>query len=162
MPFVLILSTLLSFSVSPSKRLYASHLLPSCSSEQLFLFCCFYLLLSRLCRAFISVLSVLSLSVPSFVLSSQVVLGAGGVGKSALTIRLVTDHYLDEYDPTIEDSYRKIVTIDDRWVVRVFSHAPGCLAFPSFPPLCPASCLSPARHVCCRFRNVGAGCASLS
>jgi len=42
-----------------------------------------------------------------------VVLGAGGVGKSALTIRLVTDNFLDEYDPTIEDSYRKQVVIDD-------------------------------------------------
>jgi len=42
-----------------------------------------------------------------------VVLGGGGVGKSALTIRLVTDNFLDEYDPTIEDSYRKQVTIDD-------------------------------------------------
>jgi len=41
------------------------------------------------------------------------VLGTGGVGKSALTIRLVTDNFLDEYDPTIEDSYRKQVTIDD-------------------------------------------------
>jgi len=41
------------------------------------------------------------------------VLGAGGVGKSALTIRLVTDNFLDEYDPTIEDSYRKQVMIDD-------------------------------------------------
>lgn len=30
-----------------------------------------------------------------------VVLGGGGVGKSALTIRLVTDNFLDEYDPTI-------------------------------------------------------------
>lgn len=35
------------------------------------------------------------------------------VGKSALTIRLVTDNFLDEYDPTIEDSYRKQVMIDD-------------------------------------------------
>jgi len=43
-----------------------------------------------------------------------VVLGGGGVGKSALTIRLVTDNFLDEYDPTIEDSYRKQVLIDDR------------------------------------------------
>jgi GTPase KRas protein len=41
-----------------------------------------------------------------------VVLGGGGVGKSALTIRLVTDNFLDEYDPTIEDSYRKQVDID--------------------------------------------------
>eukprot|EP01084_Bolivina_argentea_P056829 103936_1 len=43
-----------------------------------------------------------------------VVLGGGGVGKSALTIRLVTDNFLDEYDPTIEDSYRKQVEIDNR------------------------------------------------
>mmetsp|Transcript_61014 Transcript_61014/g.97020 ORF Transcript_61014/g.97020 Transcript_61014/m.97020 type:complete len:197 (+) Transcript_61014:110-700(+) len=43
-----------------------------------------------------------------------VVLGGGGVGKSALTIRLVTDNFLDEYDPTIEDSYRKQVQIDEQ------------------------------------------------
>ena len=42
-----------------------------------------------------------------------VVLGGGGVGKSALTIRLVTDNFLDEYDPTIEDSYRKNATINE-------------------------------------------------
>ncbi|KAL7683478.1 putative small GTP-binding protein [Plasmopara halstedii] len=41
-----------------------------------------------------------------------VVLGSGGVGKSALTIRLVTDNFLEDYDPTIEDSYRKQTTID--------------------------------------------------
>lgn len=41
------------------------------------------------------------------------VLGSGAVGKSALTIRLVTDNFLDEYDPTIEDSYRKQVMIDN-------------------------------------------------
>jgi len=43
-----------------------------------------------------------------------VVLGGGGVGKSALTIRLVTDNFLEEYDPTIEDSYRKQVIIDNQ------------------------------------------------
>lgn len=41
-----------------------------------------------------------------------VVLGAGGVGKSALTIRLINGNWLEEYDPTIEDSYRKKVAID--------------------------------------------------
>ena len=40
------------------------------------------------------------------------VLGSGGVGKSALTIRLITGTYEANYDPTIEDSYRKQVTID--------------------------------------------------
>eukprot|EP00484_Ammonia_sp_Unknown_P004960 CAMPEP_0197072534 /NCGR_PEP_ID=MMETSP1384-20130603/210147_1 /TAXON_ID=29189 /ORGANISM="Ammonia sp." /LENGTH=197 /DNA_ID=CAMNT_0042511355 /DNA_START=80 /DNA_END=673 /DNA_ORIENTATION=+ len=43
-----------------------------------------------------------------------VVLGGGGVGKSALTIRLVTNNFLEEYDPTIEDSYRKSVVIDEK------------------------------------------------
>lgn len=43
-----------------------------------------------------------------------VVVGGGGVGKSALTIQLVHSHFVDEYDPTIEDSYRKQVVIDDR------------------------------------------------
>ena len=41
-----------------------------------------------------------------------VVVGGGGVGKSALTIQLIQNHFIDEYDPTIEDSYRKQVTID--------------------------------------------------
>lgn len=39
-----------------------------------------------------------------------VVVGAGGVGKSALTIQLIQNHFVDEYDPTIEDSYRKQVS----------------------------------------------------
>lgn len=42
-----------------------------------------------------------------------VVVGAGGVGKSALTIQLIQNHFIDEYDPTIEDSYRKQVVVDD-------------------------------------------------
>jgi GTPase KRas protein len=42
-----------------------------------------------------------------------VVVGGGGVGKSALTIQLIQNHFIDEYDPTIEDSYRKQVTIDE-------------------------------------------------
>jgi len=42
----------------------------------------------------------------------MVVMGGGGVGKSALTIRLISGNFLDEYDPTIEDSYRKTVEID--------------------------------------------------
>ncbi|KAK4336967.1 hypothetical protein RND71_043417 [Anisodus tanguticus] len=41
-----------------------------------------------------------------------VVVGAGGVGKSALTIQLIKNYFANEYDPTIEDSYRKQVVID--------------------------------------------------
>eukprot|EP01083_Nonionella_stella_P068644 182461_1 len=46
-----------------------------------------------------------------------VVLGGGGVGKSALTIRLVSGEFLDEYDPTIEDSYRKQCDLDGKSVM---------------------------------------------
>jgi len=42
-----------------------------------------------------------------------VVVGGGGVGKSCLTIQLIQSHFVDEYDPTIEDSYRKQCEIDD-------------------------------------------------
>ncbi|THH19817.1 hypothetical protein EW146_g1423 [Bondarzewia mesenterica] len=36
-----------------------------------------------------------------------------GVGKSALTIQFIQSHFVDEYDPTIEDSYRKQCVIDE-------------------------------------------------
>ena len=37
-----------------------------------------------------------------------VVLGSGGVGKSALTVQFVSGHFMEKYDPTIEDFYRKV------------------------------------------------------
>ena len=36
-----------------------------------------------------------------------VVTGAGGVGKSAISFRLIHKHFKAYYDPTIEDSYNK-------------------------------------------------------
>lgn len=41
-----------------------------------------------------------------------VVVGSGGVGKSALTVRFIQGNFIEKYDPTIEDSYRKQVEID--------------------------------------------------
>ena len=56
-----------------------------------------------------------------------VVVGGGGVGKSALTIQFSQNHFVDEYDPTIEgmyrvshtppDSYRKQCMIDNEMVL---------------------------------------------
>ena len=43
----------------------------------------------------------------------MVVCGGGAVGKSALTISMIQQFFVDDYDPTIEDSYRKTVRVDD-------------------------------------------------
>ncbi|CAM1294988.1 RRAS2 (predicted) [Pycnogonum litorale] len=42
-----------------------------------------------------------------------VVVGGGGVGKSAITIQFIKSHFVTDYDPTIEDSYTKQCVIDD-------------------------------------------------
>ena len=34
------------------------------------------------------------------------------LGKSALTVRFIQGNFLEKYDPTIEDSYRKLVEVD--------------------------------------------------
>uniref|UniRef100_A0A8C2FTE1 RAS related 2 n=1 Tax=Cyprinus carpio TaxID=7962 RepID=A0A8C2FTE1_CYPCA len=43
-----------------------------------------------------------------------VVVGGGGVGKSALTIQFIQSYFVTDYDPTIEDSYTKQCVIDER------------------------------------------------
>eukprot|EP01096_Ripella_sp_DP13-Kostka_P012081 TRINITY_DN4976_c1_g1_i1.p1 TRINITY_DN4976_c1_g1~~TRINITY_DN4976_c1_g1_i1.p1 ORF type:complete len:200 (-),score=99.76 TRINITY_DN4976_c1_g1_i1:247-846(-) len=42
-----------------------------------------------------------------------VVLGDGGVGKSCVTIQFTQNHFVREYDPTIENSYRKQVNLGE-------------------------------------------------
>ncbi|KAF4614059.1 hypothetical protein D9613_007676 [Agrocybe pediades] len=41
-------------------------------------------------------------------------LKAGGVGKSALTVRFVRDVFVETYDPTIEEEFRRTVLVDGR------------------------------------------------
>ena len=41
-----------------------------------------------------------------------VVFGAGAVGKSALTIQFVQGYFITDYDPTIEDSYKRVLQVD--------------------------------------------------
>lgn len=41
----------------------------------------------------------------------------GGVGKSCLTAQFVQNVWIESYDPTIEDSYRKQVNVDGRQVM---------------------------------------------
>lgn len=46
-----------------------------------------------------------------------VVVGAGGVGKSALTIQLIQNHFVDEYDPTIEVVFMRVcVCVSHLWL----------------------------------------------
>jgi len=42
-----------------------------------------------------------------------IVLGDGGVGKSCLTLQFIQGVFMEDYDPTIEDSYRKHCVIDN-------------------------------------------------
>ena len=46
-----------------------------------------------------------------------VIVGDGGVGKSAITIQLTQSHFITEYDPTIENSYRKPLNVDGQMYV---------------------------------------------
>eukprot|EP01114_Cavostelium_apophysatum_P014218 TRINITY_DN3634_c0_g1_i1.p2 TRINITY_DN3634_c0_g1~~TRINITY_DN3634_c0_g1_i1.p2 ORF type:complete len:193 (-),score=54.31 TRINITY_DN3634_c0_g1_i1:951-1529(-) len=53
-----------------------------------------------------------------------VILGGGGVGKSALTVFFVNGMFVSNYDPTIEDSYRKLVEVDGRqWHLEILDTA---------------------------------------
>ncbi|KAJ7069472.1 small GTPase superfamily [Mycena amicta] len=41
-------------------------------------------------------------------------LGAGGVGKTALAVQFTMNCFVQTYDPTLEDGYRKQFIVDDR------------------------------------------------
>ena len=60
-----------------------------------------------------------------------VVLGSGGVGKSALTVQFVSNTFMEKYDPTIEDFYRKEIEVDGRPCVLEILDTAGTEQFAS-------------------------------
>jgi len=44
--------------------------------------------------------------------TNLVVIGTAGCGKSCITIRFIANRFVEEYEPTLEDSFRQTVTID--------------------------------------------------
>ena len=65
-----------------------------------------------------------------------VVLGSGGVGKSALTVRFVQGIFVEKYDPTIEDSYRKQVEVDGKQYMLEILDTAGTEQFSAIRDLC--------------------------
>lgn len=72
-----------------------------------------------------------------------VVVGDGGVGKSALTIQFFQKMFVEDYDPTIEDSYIQHTDIDGQWCIldgmiflfkqdRVWFKVKTCICFQQY------------------------------
>ncbi|KAF2770663.1 ras-related protein RSR1 [Teratosphaeria nubilosa] len=59
------------------------------------------------------------------------VIGSGGVGKSCLTAQFVQGVFIESYDPTIEDSYRKQIDVDGRQVMLEIMDTAGTEQFTS-------------------------------
>lgn len=63
-------------------------------------------------------------------LHKVIMVGSGGVGKSALTLQFMYDEFVEDYEPTKADSYRKKVTFSFRFFPPEipfkfkFSHGP--------------------------------------
>jgi len=63
-----------------------------------------------------------------------VVLGDGGVGKSAITIQYVQSRFEVGWDPTIEDTYRKSAVVDGKEIFLVITDTAGQEEYRSMRP----------------------------
>lgn len=60
-----------------------------------------------------------------------VVFGAGGVGKSSLVLRFVKGTFRDSYIPTIEDTYRQVISCDKSICTLQITDTTGSHQFPA-------------------------------
>lgn len=64
-------------------------------------------------------------------LHKVIMVGSGGVGKSALTLQFMYDEFVEDYEPTKADSYRKKVSVRVEMVgmVSAFDFGIKCVIF---------------------------------
>lgn len=60
-----------------------------------------------------------------------VVFGAGGVGKSSLVLRFVRGTFRDSYVPTIEDTYRQVISCNKQVCTLQITDTTGSHQFPA-------------------------------
>ncbi|XP_028856778.1 GTP-binding protein Di-Ras1a [Denticeps clupeoides] len=60
-----------------------------------------------------------------------VVFGAGGVGKSSLVLRFVKGTFRDTYIPTVEDTYRQVISCDKSVCTLQLTDTTGSHQFPA-------------------------------
>ena len=53
------------------------------------------------------------------------ILGAAGTGKTSITTRFTENSFASEYDPTIEDTYKKEIEVDGNTVPLVILDTAG-------------------------------------
>ncbi|POW17197.1 hypothetical protein PSTT_00668 [Puccinia striiformis] len=79
-----------------------------------------------------------------------VLLGDGGVGKTTLIIQLCLNKFMDGYDPTIEDSYRKHLIIDEQPCILEILDTAGQVLSTAYCPFVNADLQSIVRYFGCR------------
>eukprot|EP01091_Cochliopodium_minus_P010626 TRINITY_DN2856_c0_g1_i1.p1 TRINITY_DN2856_c0_g1~~TRINITY_DN2856_c0_g1_i1.p1 ORF type:complete len:215 (-),score=50.28 TRINITY_DN2856_c0_g1_i1:14-568(-) len=58
-----------------------------------------------------------------------IVMGSGGVGKSAIVVQYVQGVFIKVYDPTIEDSFRKVIEVDGKQTIAEITDTAGTEQF---------------------------------